>query len=90
MSLADLAYVQQILEETFDDIWTSPAQYQFEVKRDIPAWALEARTLPRADLDALAPERDLDEPGDEPLQIDEYSCHFSVSPVLISYKGELI
>ena len=46
MSFADLAYVQEMLDETFDDIWWSPAEYQFELRSDIPAWALEAWTWP--------------------------------------------
>jgi hypothetical protein len=88
MSLADLAYMQQILDETFDDIWTSPAEYQFELKCGVPAWALEAWTWPREHLEES--EHDTDESGDESLQIDEYGCRFSVGPVLLSYKGELL
>jgi hypothetical protein len=87
MSLADLAYMQQILDETFDDIWTSPVEYQFELRCDVPAWALKAWTWPREHLEES--EHDTDESGDESLQIDEDGCRFSVGPVLLSYKGEL-
>jgi hypothetical protein len=51
MSVADLAYAQQILDETFDDIWTSPADYEFELESAIPAWALEAWRWPRENPD---------------------------------------
>ncbi|WP_371884031.1 hypothetical protein [Caballeronia sp. S22] len=87
MSVADLAYVQQILDETFDDIWTSPREYQFDVKRNVPAWALEAWPWPRAA--DLADDFDADESGDDCLSVDEHGCRFSVSPVLLSYNGEL-
>ena len=95
MSVADLAYAQQILDETFDDIWTSPADYEFERENAIPAWALEAWTWPREN--PGEGEHDTGELGDESckrtddesLQVDEYGCRVSVSPVLLSYKGEL-
>ena len=94
MSVADLAYAQQILDETFDDIWTSPADYEFELESDILAWALEAWTWPRANPDGGEHETgDLGDESckrtdDESLQVDEDCCRVSVSPVLLSYKGE--
>jgi hypothetical protein len=69
MSLADLAYVQQLLDETFDDIWWSPAEYQFELRSDIPAWALEAWTWPREHREESG--GNTDESREEPLQIDQ-------------------
>jgi len=87
MSLADLADVQQLLDETFDDIWWSPAEYQFELRSEIPAWALEAWTWPREHREESG--CNTDESREEPLQIDQYGCRFSVAPVLLSYKGEL-
>lgn len=86
MSLPHLAYVQQLLDETFDDIWWSPAEYQFELRSDIPAWALEAWTWPceTREESGCNPTNRV-----EPLQIDQYGCRFSVAPVLLSYKGEL-
>jgi len=87
MSFADLAYVQEMLDETFNDIWSSPAEYQFELRSDIPAWALEAWTWPREHREESG--CNTDESREEPLQIDQYGCRFSVTPVLLSYKGEL-
>jgi hypothetical protein len=66
MSIADLAYMQQILNDTFEDIWAAPADCAFKAESGIPAWALEAWTWPRDIIDALdGPERDHDESSDE-------------------------
>ena len=47
MSFADLAYVQEMLDETFNDIWSSPAEDQFELSRLLKYAFLNARPLTR-------------------------------------------
>ncbi len=59
MSVRDLKYMQQILDETFDDIFDDPAGYEFEVVEEPPLWALKAWPWPR--LPALT-----DDEPDEP------------------------
>jgi hypothetical protein len=47
MSVRDLEYMQQILDETYDDIFDEPASYEFEVAAEPPLWALKAWPWPR-------------------------------------------
>jgi hypothetical protein len=47
MSLRDVEYMQQILEETCNDIFDEPHEYDFRVIEDPPHWALEAWPWPR-------------------------------------------
>lgn len=47
MSVRDVDYMQQILEETADDIFDEPREHGFELVDHPPAWALEAWPWPR-------------------------------------------
>jgi hypothetical protein len=47
MSIRDVDYMQQILEEMFNDIFDEPHEYAFKVIADPPYWALEAWPWPR-------------------------------------------
>lgn len=49
MSVKDVDYMQQILEETFDDIFDEPVEYDFETVDDPPRWALDAWPWPQID-----------------------------------------
>jgi hypothetical protein len=42
MSIRDVEYMQQMLEETYNDIFDEPQEYDFEVIENPPHWALEA------------------------------------------------
>ncbi|WP_131542679.1 hypothetical protein [Paraburkholderia hospita] len=47
MSVRDVDYMQQILEETADAIFDAPREHGFELVDHPPAWALEAWPWPR-------------------------------------------
>jgi hypothetical protein len=47
MSVRDVDYMQQILEETADDIFDEPREHGFELVDHPPAWALEPWPWPR-------------------------------------------
>ena len=47
MDIRDAEYMQQILEQTYNDIFDEPNEYDFEVIEDPPQWALEAWPWPR-------------------------------------------
>jgi hypothetical protein len=46
MRLEDVAYMQQILNETFDSIWDEPEEFGFVRQADIPSWAIKAWPWP--------------------------------------------
>ena len=76
MSLADVAYMQQILDETFDWIWDEPEDFSFASKDEIPQWATAAWDWPRLP----APEADEEHLEGDSYSVDrdKYGC--SVSP----------
>jgi hypothetical protein len=78
MSVDDCVYLKQILDETFDDIWESPAEYGFKIVHEIPSWALEAWPWP-SPLTGEDEEGD-DESFNEPVDIDEHGCRFPLPP----------
>lgn len=78
MSVDDCVYLKQILDETFDDIWESPAEYGFKIVHEIPPWALEAWLWPRP-LTGEDDEGD-DQSFNEPVGIDEHGCRFPPPP----------
>ncbi len=47
MCLEHVACMQQILDETFGDIFDDPEQYSFERCDEVPNWALQAWDWPR-------------------------------------------
>jgi hypothetical protein len=42
MSIKSVDYMQQIIDETFPDLFENPHEYQFQSVDDPPQWALEA------------------------------------------------
>ncbi|MFM0051534.1 hypothetical protein [Caballeronia grimmiae] len=46
MRLEDVAYMQQILNETFDLIWNEPEEFGFVRQAEIPSWATKAWPWP--------------------------------------------
>ncbi|WP_061136726.1 hypothetical protein [Caballeronia fortuita] len=46
MRLEHIAYMQQILDETFNLIWDEPEEFGFVLQADIPSWATEAWPWP--------------------------------------------
>ncbi|MGF6265441.1 hypothetical protein OKW49_006434 [Paraburkholderia youngii] len=63
MSMRDLKCMQQILGETFDDIFDDPAEYEFEVVAEPPVWALMAWPWPR--IPALTDDEENAQDGDD-------------------------
>ncbi|RKR31717.1 hypothetical protein [Paraburkholderia sp. BL17N1] len=64
MSLPDLEYMQQILNETFDDIFDEPQDYDFNLTDEPPYWAVCPWPWPR--VPALTDdEKDAQDEGDE-------------------------
>lgn len=64
MSLPDLEYMQQILNETFDDIFDEPQDYDFKLIDEPPYWAVYPWPWPR--VPALTDdEKDAKDEGDE-------------------------
>jgi hypothetical protein len=62
MRLEHVAYMQQILNETFDSIWDEPEESGFVRQADIPSWATNAWPWPP--LPAVEDvEKMLDNPG---------------------------
>jgi hypothetical protein len=49
MTVEDLEYMQQILQETFSDFFSEPEGYGFRFTETLPAWATEPSNWPRAD-----------------------------------------
>lgn len=72
MRLEDVAYMQQILDETFDLIWDEPGEFGFVSQAEIPSWATKAWPWPP--LPAVEDvEKMLDSP-DLPVERDEHGC----------------
>ncbi|SAL78753.1 hypothetical protein AWB66_05911 [Caballeronia telluris] len=69
MRLEDVAYMQQILNETFDSIWDEPEEFGFVRQAEIPAWATKAWPWPPLP-EVEDVENTLDNP-DVPLQRDD-------------------
>ncbi|BCQ28797.1 hypothetical protein NK8_69870 (plasmid) [Caballeronia sp. NK8] len=46
MRLEHVAYMEQILNETFDSIWEEPEEFSFVRQSEIPAWATKAWPWP--------------------------------------------
>ncbi|WP_051377518.1 hypothetical protein [Paraburkholderia dilworthii] len=47
MSMSDLECMQQELDETYNDIFDDPHEYNFQVMDEPPGWALQAWLWPR-------------------------------------------
>ncbi len=47
MSLCDLGYMQQILDETYHDIFDMPQEYDFALIDEPPYWAVQPWPWPR-------------------------------------------
>lgn len=47
MSLRDLEYMQQILDETYHDIFDEPQEYNFALIDEPPCWAVQPWPWPR-------------------------------------------
>jgi hypothetical protein len=41
MSVSDVDYMQQIIDETFSDIFDDPREYDFDLVDEPPPWAVE-------------------------------------------------
>jgi hypothetical protein len=41
MSVSDVDYMQQIIDETFSDIFEDPREYDFDLVDEPPPWAVE-------------------------------------------------
>ncbi|AQH05498.1 hypothetical protein A9R05_40875 (plasmid) [Burkholderia sp. KK1] len=70
MHLEDVAYMQQILNETFDMIWDESEEFGFVLQADIPSWATKAWPWPPL-LEVEDVEKMLDSP-DLPIEHDEF------------------
>jgi len=69
MRLEHVAYMEQILNETFDLIWDEPEEFGFGRRSEIPLWATQAWPWPP--LPAVEDvEKMLDSPG-VPVERDE-------------------
>jgi hypothetical protein len=62
ISVRDLSYMQQILDETFDDIFDEPQDYDFSMIEEPPHWAIRPWPGPR--VAALIDDNDDDDHGD--------------------------
>jgi hypothetical protein len=62
MSLRDLEYMQQILDETYSDIFDEPQQYDFALIDEPPSWAVQPWPWPR--VAALTDDDDQDDQAD--------------------------
>jgi hypothetical protein len=49
MRLEHVAYMQQILEETFSDIFENPSEFEFALCDTLPDWVSQAWDWPRDD-----------------------------------------
>lgn len=70
MRLEHVAYMQQILDETFASIWDEPEEFGFVRQAQIAAWATKAWPWPQLP-EVEEVETMLDNP-DVPLQRDEF------------------
>jgi hypothetical protein len=72
MRLEHVAYMQQLLDETFDSIWDEPDEFGFVRQDEIPSWATKAWPWPPLP-EVEEVEKMLDNP-DIPLERDESGC----------------
>jgi hypothetical protein len=87
MSLGDVDYMQQILDETFDLIWDEPEEFHFFRTDDIPEWATAAWDWPREPpLEAID---EIHESADDASYVDEwdeYGCTVNPPPFELYWR----
>ncbi|WP_250482396.1 hypothetical protein [Caballeronia sp. GACF5] len=73
MRLEHVAYMQQIVDETFDSIWDEPEEFGFVRRAGIPSWAAKAWPWPPLpevqDVEKMLDSPDLPVEPDEPGRI---------------------
>jgi hypothetical protein len=72
MRLEHVAYMQQLLDETFDSIWDEPEEFGFVRQDWIPSWATKAWPWPPLP-EVQDVEKMLDS-SDLPVERDEHGC----------------